>query len=284
MKNYAFLLLAITPLLLWTCKEEDDGGTPIFPPTITINSNFEDGADVCAGQTIELTIVADADAILNTFSVFRNGTIAVDERQDLMLNTFTYTLSYTPGLEDLNAGNVSFDVAISDLDGKTAMESISFNVVTEFAFDVALFSPTPAYDLANNIELADATGADADLAITIESRDCGPFCTHYRYTMKSNNDTRFYNIPSGISVNYFRNDFKQSDVEEAILGLTPESEFVVYSTFEEDLVGGGPLSRYPVIAEIRGTGEFAIIGTVAGGGTPGDFTYSYKKRSELAGN
>lgn len=284
MKNYFVLLLLSLPLLFWACKDDDGGGTTILPPAVTITANFAEGSDVCVGQTIEMSIVASADAMLNTFQVFRNMTESVDERQDLFLNTFTFSLSYTPGLADLTAGSVSFDVEVSDLDGKTAMESISFNIVTEFAFDVASFSPTPAYDLANNMALASADGADVDMAISIESQDCGPFCTNYRYTLKSNNATRFYSLPANTPIRYFLSDFKQADVEAAIAGLTPESEFVVYSNLSEDLVGGGPLNKYPIVAELRGTGEFAIIGTIVGGSAPEDFAFSYKKRTEFAGN
>jgi|GEM_PF-6947481 len=271
-------LLLLLPVLLWGACKDDPTAPEDGPPTITITADRDAANPVCAGQSVVFTVLLQGDAFLNDFELLKNGT-AIATQNDIIFNNFTITITYLFNAQDLAAGMVTFTFNVSDANGKTATQTITYTVIQEFTFSAGPFQPAPSLDLANNRVLDTADGPNVDLLLSSESDNCGPFCDHQRWTFTSKNDTRFYAIPGNILVNVTSNSYKQADLLAAISGQAGVAELVVYSEWAADATANGNLDRFPIIAHLRNTGEYAVIGRGIVRGT-----YVYEKRFELAGN
>lgn len=276
MKKFVWLYLLALPLLFWTCGDDDDPEPMASAPQITINPSIADGSNFCIGQIIDLAITVTSGDPLNTFTLTRNADDQLEEIGGLFLNTYNYTVQYQATAEDLQNGTLEFTVTANDAKGTESTSKVSYNVVAEFAFVVEMGDPNPGYDLVTNATVESNMGANIDIVESIETEGCGPGCVRRRITFTAMNGTVFYNLPFASPIQSFRQDFKLADVEAAIAALTAETTLVVYSDFSEDATAG-PLNNFPIVANIRGSGEYAIIGRNS------DNTIQYLKRSETAG-
>ncbi len=276
MKFKALLLLSL-PLLLWTCKDDPVDPQEDGPPQVTVTADRDASSPVCVGQSVVFTVSVSADELIDDLVISKDGA-EISGQEDVFVNNFTFTLTYPFSSADLAAGSVTFDFTATDLNGKSGSETLTYQVVAEYAYDSGSIEPTPSWNLVSNVALVDEMGAEVDMRVLTETEPCGIGCVRVRYTFISGNDTRFYSIDGNMTVNTFTNAFKQADVVAAIASATEETSILAYSEFMDDQVGGANLDIFPLVAHIRGSGEYAIIGP---GLEAGQFTY--KKRSENAG-
>jgi hypothetical protein len=252
------------------------------PPSIEISSDRADGSTACIGQQVNIDFKMFAPATIMQFKIIKNGTTTLVERSDAPFNEFTFSTTYQFDNDDLDAGTVTLSVEVTDLENRMSSDQITFNVVAEFEYTNSGVVPRPSFDLANNVVVTTEMGDSVDIFFRRESESCGSFCTYFRYTLVSRNDTRFYNIPLQPDVTFVNNRFKQADVEALLTGLNAETEIVVFSSYPEDFTATGSLNKFPIVAEIRGTGEYAVLD--ADLSSTGNPRLRYRKRTELAGN
>lgn len=270
-------------LLLFSCSKDDDASSS-GNPTINYTTTADLEQGVCIGQAVPFAIEVRGAATgfaANLFHVIQNNTDTLTT-QVFLTSGLDFNFNFYPNSDDLAAGMAELELVLVNQDQSTISEVITMKVEAEFVFRIEDMIPGPSWDLVNNVAVSSEDGADVDVLLTVETEDCGPFCTHYRMSFTSKNGTRFYNIPpldpSATTVNYYSNETKQQDVIDVVNNVTAVDQLVVFSDFSADVTPTGALNNFPIVVKIRDSEEYAIIDYSF---TVGEFIY--KKRSESAG-
>ncbi|MEO0777231.1 MAG: hypothetical protein AAF146_11740 [Bacteroidota bacterium] len=279
MKQFSLFLILIS-CAFWSCQNDDDEPV-ITEPTIALSSTIDFDQAVCFNVPFEIRIElrTSSEVGIESFSIVRNGTETLIEETAITPNILNYTFAYAANSADLDQGNVVFTITLNDKNGDSTTEMLDLEVVNEFAYLQETATPEPSWDLVKNESVAASDGANVDIALTTETESCGFNCTNYRFTFTSKNGTRFYSLPLNTTVSPFNRDLKQATLIAEIEGVTPVQELVAFSSLRADATATGDLDNLPIVVQIRGTDEYALIERVSG--SPG--TFIYRKRSAEAG-
>ncbi len=278
MKQFT-LLLTLAILSLWSCKSDDE--MVVTDPEISLTADIDLSQAACVNIPfqIKVDLRTNADIGIDIFSITKNGTETLIEENAIIPNNLVYTFNYSASNEDLEQGNIEFTFSLTDKDGATTTEVLLLDIVNEYAFLLEVATPDPSWDLVKNEAVSVEDGANVDFFMTTDTEPCGFGCLRYRFTFTSKNETQFYALPYNSVVSPFSRDLKQDVLLSEISGITPVKELVVYSTFPADVTATGELNNLPVVAQIRGTDEYALIERLPS--QPGSFYY--RKRSANAG-
>ncbi len=267
--------------LLWfgACKKGDDMMT-ITGPGINLTADVNLNQAICVSVPIQIKVDlrTKADVGIEGFTIVKNNSETLVDETSVIPNLLLYTFNYAATQADLQAGTVTFVFTLTDKEGMLATETLELSVVNEFAFLQEMVVPDPSWDLVTNKSLSETEGSNVDIFLTVDVDFCGFNCFYYRYTFESKNETRFYPLPYNIPTSPYKNDLKQADLLKEIEGVTPVQKLIVYSSFPDEVSSTGELRNTPLIAQIRGTEEYALIekGVVEG-------EFLYRKRSADAG-
>lgn len=248
-------LIALAIFILSACSSDEDPIVSTQQSTINFTTNssgpFKSG-DIL---TFNIMLISDPTVGLSQFTLSRN--------QNTLINTTSFasslsniTYDYEISNDDFFEAPVIIEMELTDGEGKVIERSFEIEVDVPYSYFLDDFSPRTYWNFVLNREVM--TQDSADLLVEIP-----PF-SNAVFTVL--NDNVMYNVADSDELKYFNLNMTTNDILNAIDNGT-ELNIVSFQ------------GLLPVVIDIRGTGEYAVINLSSQNGVD----WGYRKVNETSG-
>lgn len=266
MFRFFWFLIFFSLLFVSACNKDNENN--VNGPTISVTADHDGPYHVSEEIIYFLELRTDPSVGIASFEIVREDSI-IFEKLDFTGNGSDFTFSYTTTTPDLQVQPFEIVFILTDNNNDEAREVVTIDIEVDFPFFFPDFFPDFYWDLVNNKSVSDPTETN-DIFRKIEG-----IGIDVRITLVSTNETKLYNIEEAV-FDYFNANVSLSAITAAVDNTEAQDSIVLYNV----LPGTDPIPfQYPIIADIRGSGEYALISysNIVGS------KWGYRKTSEFAG-